>query len=163
MEKQKTNFDFLTGLITIVIGIVYGIMSYMLKRSPMGNPLSPSIFPLILACGMVLFGIILLLRSDLETTKRAFAKVKATTTANDKLSHQMIFATVAAAVVYALLFERVGYVIATFLFMGFMLTITNGKKWLLNVIISLVFSIVVYYVFSYLLGVILPKTPFLNI
>jgi putative tricarboxylic transport membrane protein len=162
MEKQKTNFDFLTGLITIVIGIVYGIMSYMLKRSPMGNPLSPSIFPLILASGMVLFGIILLLRSDMETTKRAFAKVKATATANDKLSQKMIFATVAAAIVYALLLERAGYVIATFLFMGFILTITNGKKWVQNIITALVFSVVVYYVFSYLLGVILPKTPFLN-
>jgi putative tricarboxylic transport membrane protein len=61
-----------------------------------------------------------------------------------------------------LLLERAGYVIATFLFMGFILTITNGKKWVQNIITALVFSVVVYYVFSYLLGVILPKTPFLN-
>lgn len=163
MEKQKVNFDFLSGTISIVIGIVYGILAFNIKRSPMGNPLAPSVFPLILAAGMVIFGIILVAKSDLNATKRAFEKIKTTKTANDALSQKMIMSTVAAALVYALIFEHLGYVISTILFIGFILTITNGRKWVKNLIISVVFSIVVYYVFSYLLGIMLPRTPFINL
>ncbi len=165
MEKAKktANFDFLTGIISIILGIVYGILSYSLKRSPMGNPLAPSIFPLILAAGMVIFGVILVLKSNLESTKAAFKKIKEATTQNDIISRKMIVSTVIISIVYALVFEHFGYVISTVLFMTVMLTITNGKKWLKNIIVAAVFSVTVYYIFFYLLGISLPMTPFINL
>ena len=164
MEKQrKSNFDFLTGSISVAFGIIYGIMAYSLKRSPMGEPLAPSIFPLILAGGMILFGIMLILKSDLESTKMAFQKIKEKTTANDILSRKMIFLTIIAATVYAVIYEHLGYVFSTFLFISFMMTILDRKKIVNNLIISAIFSIVVYYIFFYLLGISLPMTPILNI
>ena len=163
MEKQKVNFDFLSGTLSVIIGIVYGILAYNIKRSPMGNPLAPSLFPLILAAGMVIFGVMLLIKSDLQATKRAFEKIKTTKTANDILSNKMIIATIVASVVYALIFEHLGYIISTILFIGFILTITNGRKWVKNLIISVVFSIAVYYIFNNLLGIVLPGIPFINL
>lgn len=162
-NKKAANFDFLTGSISVVLGVVYGFLAYTLKRSPMGNPLAPSMFPLILAAGMIIFGIILIFRSDLDSTKRAFKKIKETATANDKLSQKMILLTVLASLVYALILEHFGYVISTFIFMMAILTITNGKKWVKNSIVALLFSVVVYYIFFYLLGISLPMTPFINI
>ncbi|GAU78259.1 tripartite tricarboxylate transporter TctB family protein [Fusibacter sp. 3D3] len=162
-NKKTTNYDFLSGVISVVLGVVYGFMAYNIKRSPMGNPLAPSMFPLILAACMIIFGIILILKSDLESTKRAFQKAKEKATVNDKESQKMILATVLAALVYALILEHLGYVIATFIFMLAMLTITNGKKWVKNSIVALIFSCVVYYIFFYLLGISLPMTPFINL
>ncbi len=164
MEKQKKgNFDFLTGAISVIFGIIYGLMAYGLKRSPMGDPLAPSIFPLIVAGGLILFGVILLLRSNIEATKIAFQKIKETTTANDILSRKMIVMTVVASIVYALVFHILGYVISTFLFVGFIMSVLEPKKIAKNLIISAIFSIVVYYVFFYLLGISLPMTPIINI
>lgn len=160
--KKTANFDFLTGAIAIVLGIIYGILAYTLKRSPMGNPMSPSIFPLILAAAMVIFGIILILKSNLEMTKAAFRNIKSSTTANDILSRKMILMTVIASVVYALIFNKLGYVLSTFLFMMVVLTFTNGKKWVKNAIVAAIFSVVVYYIFFYLLHISLPMTPFIN-
>ncbi len=162
-NKKTTNYDFLTGIISVVLGVVYGLLSYNIKRSPMGNPLAPSMFPLILAACMIVFGIILVLKSDLESTKRAFQKAKEMATDNDKHSQRMIAATVVTSIVYALILEHFGYVISTFIFMMAMLSITNGKKWVKNSIVALLFSGIVYYIFFYLLGISLPMTPFINL
>lgn len=164
MEKQKKgNFDFLTGTISVAFGIIYGIMAYNLKRSPMGDPLAPSVFPLILAGGMIIFGLMLMLKSNLEATKIAFQNIKEKTTANDILSRKMIVSTIIAAVVYTLIFEHLGYVFSTFLFISFIMTVLDRKKIVKNLIISAIFSVVVYYIFFYLLGISLPMTPILNI
>lgn len=164
MEKQKKgNFDFLTGAISVIFGIIYGIMAFGLKRSPMGDPMAPSIFPLIVSGGLVIFGVILLLKSNLEATKIAFRKIKENTTANDILSRKMIIMTVVAAIVYALIFHILGYVISTFLFVGFIMSVLEPKRIVKNLITSAIFSIIVYYVFFYLLGISLPMTPILNI
>lgn len=164
MEKQKkANFDFLSGSISVIFGLIYGVMSYNLKRSPMGDPLAPSIFPLILATGMVVFGLMLMLKSDMASTKRAFALIKEKTTDNDILSRKMIMLTVVSAIVYAIVYEHLGYVISTFLFVGFIMTVLDRKKIRRNIIISFIFSVMVYYVFFYLLGISLPMTPILNI
>ncbi|MBF4695298.1 tripartite tricarboxylate transporter TctB family protein [Fusibacter ferrireducens] len=162
-NKKTTNYDFLTGIISVVVGIIYGVLSYNIKRSPMGNPLAPSMFPLILAACMIIFGVILILKSDLESTKRAFQKSKEMATENDRHSQRMIAATVVASLVYALILERFGYVISTVIFMMAMLTITNGQKWVKNSIVALLFSGIVYYIFFYLLGISLPMTPFINL
>jgi putative tricarboxylic transport membrane protein len=164
MEKQKkANFDFLSGGISVIVGLIYGLLSYNLKRSPMGDPLAPSVFPLMLSGGMVIFGALLMIKSDMASTKRAFAKIKEKTTANDILSRKMIVLTVVAATVYALIFEHLGYVLSTFLFVGFIMSVLERKKIVKNLIISAIFSVVVYYVFFYLLGISLPMTPILNI
>lgn len=164
MEKEKkANFDFLSGSISVIFGLIYGIFSYNLKRSPMGDPFAPSIFPMLLAGGMVVFGVMLMIKSNLTSTKLAFAKIKEKTTANDILSRKMIVLTVVAAIVYALIFEHLGYVISTFLFVGFIMCVLERKKIVKNLIISAIFSCVVYYVFFYLLGISLPMTPILNI
>ncbi len=164
MEKpKKASFDFLSGLISIIFGIIYAYFAYNLKRSPMGDPMAPSIFPLIIAVGLIVFGLMLLLKSNVSELKAAFAKIKASTTESDILSRKMIILTVLSSIVYAIIFEHLGYVISTFLFITFIMTVLEKNKLKRNLIVSLIFSIVVYYIFFYLLGISLPMTPFLNI
>ena len=64
--------------------------------------------------------------------------------------------------VYSFLFVKAGYVISTFLFVGFELVLFSGtKKWKSCSVIALSFSLVIYILFSKMLGVYLPVTPFI--
>jgi len=72
-----------------------------------------------------------------------------------------ILYTCILSVGYALIFEHLGYVISTFLFMVVMMTITSGKDmWKKSVVISLLFSVGVYFIFNTLLSISLPPLPF---
>jgi putative tricarboxylic transport membrane protein len=65
------------------------------------------------------------------------------------------------AVIYALLFDRLGYVISTILFLEGVLAVFNGpKRWKQNSLVAVIFSVVVYVLFFKLLNVYLPPFPF---
>jgi putative tricarboxylic transport membrane protein len=69
--------------------------------------------------------------------------------------------TIVCAIIYALLFDRLGYVIATIIFLEGVLSIFNGyKNWKQNTIVAVVFSVVVYVLFFKILNVYLPPFPF---
>ena len=161
--KGKPNYDFLTAGISIVFGVVYGIMAYLIPRSSIGIPMAPSIFPLILASGMVLFGIILLLKSRLSDLKLAIQKDKDNRNEHEIKRTRMIWVSVISTILYALTYEYLGYVISTFIFMLINLANTEKDKWVRNAIVAIIFSITVYYLFFYVLGISLPITPIINI
>ena len=76
----------------------------------------------------------------------------------------MILKTAGIIIIYAVLFVPAGYVISTMIFMFMMLYLFNGKnKIKRTVITTIIFSILVYVVFSKLLGVYLPVMPFIYI
>lgn len=76
----------------------------------------------------------------------------------------MIAYTCVVSIIYALLFERIGFVFSTFLFMQAVLMVVNGKmKWKTNTMVSAFFSIGIYVVFAKLFGISLPITPFIYI
>lgn len=161
-NKQTANYDFLIGLITIVLGIVYGILAFNIRRSPIGNPFAPSMFPFMLAGFMVLMGVIVLLRSNPTQLKQAFSISKNNRDADDVKGNKMISITVLSGIIYALMFEHFGYVISTIVFMMINLFVTEPEKRIRNLIVALIFSLVVYYVFFYMLGISLPMMPFVN-
>jgi putative tricarboxylic transport membrane protein len=79
-------------------------------------------------------------------------------------TNKMIVLTCLACIIYAILFNRIGYVLSTIVFLEAMLLLFNGKKkWKTNTIVAVVFSVFIYIVFSKLLGVILPVMPFIYI
>lgn len=66
---------------------------------------------------------------------------------------------VAILVGYVLVFVPLGYVISTFLFIVGVTMYLDRERPVRNVVYALVFSVVVYFVFSQLLGVTLPTGP----
>jgi len=162
MKKNnvRPNWDAFTGLFAIGFGIIYGYMSYTMPRAAFGNPMDPIYFPLGVSVIAFLIGILLLVKSDFKASIQAYKNLIAEDDVK-KNDRRRILYTCLISVVYALLFERLGYVISTFLFMVMMLTITSGKaSWKKSIIISLVFSVGVYFVFNTLLSISLPPLPF---
>jgi putative tricarboxylic transport membrane protein len=63
---------------------------------------------------------------------------------------------VALFVGYALIFIPLGYMLATALYLGVMVTVIDPARWKRNLIFAVVFAVVVYYGFTELLSVQLP-------
>ncbi|GBF12486.1 tripartite tricarboxylate transporter TctB family protein [Tepidibacillus infernus] len=155
------NTTALTGIVSILIGIVYSIQSYQLPKATVGNAWAPIYFPLGLGVLMAIFGVVMLVqglaKGKANNGEQKQGKMKMTYTA------KLIAFTSVVSIIYALLFDRIGYVLSTIFFLGAILFVVNGvKQWKTNMIVSISFALGIYIVFSKFLGIILPKMPFIG-
>jgi putative tricarboxylic transport membrane protein len=155
--------NLITGLAAVAIGAIYSLMAFLLPRSPFGDPMRHMIFPIIVGTGMVALGLALTI-SEMVKLPQAKEAVKVRLPKTLSLYGKEMVIAITASLAYAFIFERVGYVIATILYLGSILFLINGKKGaVVNVIVAVVFSVSVYTLFAYVLGVALPRMPFLDI
>ena len=144
----------MTGIISIVLGFTYLIALLNIPLASIGNPYAPLYFPATLGILMVLLGIILVLKNK----KIDLSKYK-----NDN-TLPMIFKTSIIIIIYTLLFNPLGYIFSTIIFMFMLLYLFNGKKNMKRtIIVSILFSVLIYVAFSKILGVYLPVMPFIYI
>ncbi|PJC87311.1 tripartite tricarboxylate transporter TctB family protein [Vibrio sp. HA2012] len=159
-KNVRPNWDAFTGLFGVAFGLIYGYMTYTMPRAAFGNPMDPLYFPLGVSAVSVLIGILVLVKSDFKAAVLAYKNL-INEDESRKNDRRRILYTCIIAVGYALVFEHLGYIISTFMFMFCMLTITSGKKsWMKSIIIALLFSVGVYFVFNTLLSISLPPLPF---
>jgi putative tricarboxylic transport membrane protein len=161
-SKRKLDFDALVGIVVTLFGLVYILAAYLVPRATIGKPLGPSKFPFLLGGILVALGILLFLKSDMSNTKEALNQLKKMSE-KEKSNSKLIALTCMFCVIYALIFDKIGFVISTFFFLQGMLYLTNKKQIIKNSIVSICFSIGIYILFSKFLGIILPTIPFLNI
>jgi putative tricarboxylic transport membrane protein len=131
-----------------------------MPRAAFGNPMDPIYFPLGVSVISFLIGVLLLVKSNFSASVQAYKNL-INEDASKKNDRRRILYTCLLSVGYALIFEHLGYVISTFLFMVVMMTITSGKDmWKKSVVISLLFAVGVYFIFNTLLSISLPPLPF---
>jgi putative tricarboxylic transport membrane protein len=136
-----------------IFGSAYLQQSLALPMSAMGNPNAPKYFPVGLGILMILFSILMFIQEKEKPFNLAEVK---------KEKEQYIFIGKVALIsfLYIILFKPVGYVISTTLFLFLLKFVYNGlNKWVRSTVISVVFSVSVYFIFTELLGVILPASP----
>lgn len=156
MSNKKVDFNAVTGIVTTALGLIYMLMTYLMPRARMGNPMDPLYFPMALGLLMTGFGVVLFLRSDKEDMIKNLKDLKNMGGTEKKVS-QMIFITCLCATLYAFIFEHLGFVISSTLFLLGILFMTNGKKIITNLIVSIVFSVGIFILFNHGLGIPLPK------
>lgn len=154
------TINVVTGILSFLLGVGYSYLSWTLPRATVGNPIAPSIFPLILGFGMSLMGIILLIQEKARTQKKEGKPISFILTQYGK----SITAVTLLCVFYVILFERIGYLLSTFLFLSVVLYMFNGKnRWKSILGISLGFSVGVYILFGEVLNIQLPRMPLLGL
>jgi len=147
--------DTLIGLSSIILGLLYTYKTLGLPRASIGNPMAPLYFPLSLGVLMILMGIIAILvemskKTNLEDKKEIKEE-------KDKSYVKLIVGTVIASIIYTVLFDKIGFIISTLLFLSFILFMVNGKdKWITNLLVSVLFSFSVWYIFEKLINISLP-------
>lgn len=149
------TINLVSSIITIAVGLTYMIMALNFPNATVGRPLEPKIFPVILGIAMTILGFTLLID---ELIKNSKSKDKETIKLSFGNNGKKITITVINAIAYALLFNILGYVLSTIIFLEVELLIFGGlKSWKISTIVSVIFSIIAFLIFNTLLGLYLPK------
>ena len=147
---MNKKFDSVAGIAFLLFGILFFIESQKISDSAYGSSVGPKIFPM--GLGIILTA--LSIRLLYETFK-----IKTEDSAKGTLQYKKFFIIFGSALLYAFLLEKIGYVVSTFVFLLITFQTLERGKIIYSIIISTVFSVGVYYMFSELLGGSLPGFP----
>ncbi|ARK21288.1 tripartite tricarboxylate transporter TctB family protein [Sporosarcina sp. P26b] len=144
---------YITPILSTVIGIIMLISAINLPKSNLGNPNGPMYFPLMIAIILILSGIVYFFQ-EFKARGNDFLDFRALRLGK---SPMYLLASLVLMLIYTVLFERIGFLFSTILFLGGLLFLLNGrKKWMSNIIIAVAFSFITWYAFGTLLQVSLP-------
>jgi putative tricarboxylic transport membrane protein len=119
------------------------------------------VYPLIISVGISVLSIVLLV---LELRKQKAGKSEGPVKFALGNEGKLVAFVSVMCLLYAIAFDALGYMLATFLFIeAIMLFISKAKKMLIPTLWALGFSVGVYYLFGKVLAITLPKMPFLNL
>ena len=147
---MNKKFDTVAGIAFLLVGILFFIESQKISDSAYGSSVGPKIFPM----GLGLILIALSIRLLYETFK-----IKTEGTVKESLQYKKFIIIFVSAIAYAFLLEKIGYVVSTFLFLLIAFQTVERGKIIYSIIISTIFSVGVYIMFSELLGGSLPGFP----
>ncbi|HGH0816062.1 TPA: tripartite tricarboxylate transporter TctB family protein [Staphylococcus pseudintermedius] len=140
-------------IVCFVVGVIYLLLSLNLPVSRIGDPQSPKYFPILIASLLIVMSIIYFFQM-LRDKNVSFNEFKAFLT---PLVLKHIGLTCLFILIYTIIFERIGFLISTVLFLAAVMFLVNGfQHWLKNLIVAIVFSGVAWYTFAQLLDVSLP-------
>lgn len=124
---------FLCGLALMVLGVIWRLQTLLFKSPAKAEPAGD---PLGAAC-------------EVETTRLPGSRLK-------------LWLAFAATVIYAGLFERIGFLLATLVFMLGWQVVVERERWLRAIIITVLCTVGMYSLFRLLLRVELPSNPWLS-
>lgn len=153
------NISKIVSIGFLVLGLVYTVVSLQLPVASIGSPYAPKVFPLLI--GLFTIGVALAL--VVQESRKQAAAGSATTTMEgfDLETLKPIGMVTGLCILYALIFDHLGYVLATILFIEGVMMVFNGvKKWKQNTLVAVIFSVFIYILFAKILSVYLPPLPF---
>jgi putative tricarboxylic transport membrane protein len=144
---------------TLMLAGVYFWATAQIPSLELGDPLGPKAFPRMLGVGLLIAAVMLLLEI-LRDSGRIGSK-KSTTSAAAAWRwepHQWVVIAIAAwTALYVALFEPLGYMLATLIYLLALTAYFNRGRWLMNGLTSLLFVVISYFAFTKLLGVSLAR------
>lgn len=145
MRKVERIFN----VLVLAFGVVYTVASLKLPRAPVGDPMGPIYFPLGLGMLTILLGGLMLTttKKDDSTHHEKFQKKNV----------EMILIVVALGIAYSFFFNKLGFIPSTLLFLAALLFLMNGlKSWIKNILISLLFTVGIWFLFEKVFLITLP-------
>lgn len=144
---------YLTPLFFIAVGVVYFFLSINLPEAKLGNPNTPSYFPIMISILITVSSVVYML----NVWRKGEKKNPDIAALFEKRTLVIIAGTLVLSIIYTLIFNVIGFLYSTLLFLGALLFVVNGiKKWKSNIIVTVIFTYAAWYVFSELLNVSLP-------
>jgi putative tricarboxylic transport membrane protein len=143
--------DLAVAGLSAALAVAYLLGTQTIPSLDIGDPLGPRAFP-------ILIGVCLLVASGLLVLETKQARQPAAAGALARLfMDRKVLGTLAAMIVFALVFETLGYLLSIALFMLALTTMIHRGHHLLNAAVSIGFTVVSYLLFDKLLGVLLPQ------
>lgn len=136
---------------TVLLAAVYLWGTSKIPTLALGDPLGPKAFPQMLGVGLFIAAAMLLA----EIIRAGRNKTAGEAAAPSRLDrhHGVVLAVVAVTAAYIFAFERLGYMLATAIYLLVLTYWFNRGRWLMNVLTSVLFAAISYLVFTKLLDV----------
>jgi hypothetical protein len=158
--------DHLANLVVVALGVFVAYHSYFYLK--LGILIAPGAGFLPFLCGLALIALALIwrlqsmlfkLRLKVEAAEGALPAAGEAEAAPQPVSRVKLVLAFATTVAYAVLFERVGFFMATLVFMLAWQLVVERQHWLKAVVITVLCSAAMYALFRMLLHVELPPNP----
>lgn len=170
----RPRADLLAGAAVASAGIVLLVAALAIPEPPRVSPgMGPELLPTAVSVGLLVCGVLLILAS------RRSAPTAATGVAPERgdrrgrepdlldpegllddvgppVPWRGLAVVAGLTVAYALVFEGLGFPVATALFLMALTTYVERQRWLRNAIFAVVFAVAVYVLFTQVLSVVLP-------
>lgn len=144
---------FATPLFFMIVGFIYLVATLNLPKARLGDPNGPMYFPVVIALLLIISSMVYFYQ-EWKLRKEEFKDFQLVKEGKAPL---YMIVTILLMLMYTFLFERIGFLYSTMLFLGGLMFLLNGrKKWIYNIIIAVVFSFITWYSFAVLLQVSLP-------
>jgi putative tricarboxylic transport membrane protein len=144
-------------IIFVCILVLTGVYFWATSQIPtleIGDPLGPKAFPRLLGIGLLITAAMLL--AEMIKERKSAPVASAPAEGGGVKTHKIIAGIVVTTGLYFVLFEPLGYAVATSLFLLAMTAYFNKGKWKINVPTSVLYSFISYFAFTKWLSVNLP-------
>ena len=142
----------LAGFIIVLTG-VYAFATALLPSFEISDPLGPKVFPYLIAILGIIAGIWLLVESRGQGQASAAEEA-----ASPHRHHPLaVCAVLGWLVLYYLVFEELGFILAGIAFLLGLTFYFNRNRWTMNLLVSAFFPLGVYFAFGAILGISLPR------
>lgn len=144
--------DLITGLIWLILSALIIVNAFELELGGLSAP-GPGMLPMLTSVPMGLLSLLLISEAIFAGRNKQVAK----TIWQRDIRWRRMVSIVFSLIVYALLLEKLGYLLCTFLLMTFLFKGDKSQKWLKSCILSVVSVLISYAVFASLLRCQLPE------
>ncbi len=143
--------DRLIAAAALLLAAVYLYATSKIPTLEIGDPLGPKAFPVLLGIALILGAILLFI----ETLRKS--PVEAERAQPESRKHWwLIGGVVVWTALYFALFDRVGYLVTTVVYLLPLMAVFNPGRWVANVLTSVLWAVGSYALFVKVLGVSLP-------
>lgn len=139
-------------IIFVCILVLAGAYFYATEKLPtlqIGDPLGPKAFPRLLGAALIISAILLFFEMR-RARKSAPAAPKAKPAVAEPGTYHIIAGVTVWTFLYFLVFEALGYVIATSIYLLTLMAFFHRGKWVSNVLTSILFCVISYWLFGVL-------------
>jgi putative tricarboxylic transport membrane protein len=147
--------NYIASFCFFVLAGIYLYATFLLPTMRSQDPMGPKVFPVLLGIALAA-GAVLLLAETIRGTGKEKKKAKEPREGTQK-NPGLIWAVIAWTIVFFLLFEPLGYIVSSILYILPLMVCFNKKRWWTNGITSMLFPLGIYILFVKFLGIMLPK------
>ncbi len=155
--RKLLSPDAILILCVVAFAAVYLWADSMLPSSSLGDPLGPRVFPAMVGCGLLVSAVLMVMeliskaRSGRVAPEPSLEDGAQDGPASAHSAWVLTGVAVWTALYYVSL-ERAGYLLATLVFLGGLLSFFNRRRYWLNAIVAISFTLIVDALFTYALG-----------
>ena len=138
------TYDRVILICTVAIAVIYLWASTQIPTLEIGDPLGPKAFPRLLGVALLLAAGLFGFELWKDRAKKAPA---ASAPVFDRQVMPVLAAVVAWTAAYYFVFNELGFVISTSIFLLPLMAFFNRGKWIANVVSAVGFSLLIYWMF----------------